>query len=44
MHFSIWMGTNRFLKGSIVGEMYPASAELGRELYQLTDEELADPN
>ncbi|CAG8130201.1 unnamed protein product [Penicillium salamii] len=39
-----WMETNEFLEGSTVGEKYRANAELGRELYQLTEEELADPN
>lgn len=39
-----WVETNEFLEGSTVGEKYRASAELGRELYQLTEEELADPN
>jgi hypothetical protein len=39
-----WMETNAFLEGSTVGEKYRASAELGRELYQLTEEGLADPN
>lgn len=34
----IWMETNDFLQNSTVGEKYRASAELGRELYQLTEE------
>ncbi|KAJ5372783.1 hypothetical protein N7517_004789 [Penicillium concentricum] len=39
-----WMETNGFPQGSTVGEKYRASAELGRELYQFTEEDLADPN
>ncbi|KAJ6189089.1 hypothetical protein N7519_003997 [Penicillium mononematosum] len=33
----IWMETDEFLQSSTVGEKYRAKAELGRELYQLTD-------
>lgn len=39
-----WMKTNEFPHGSTIGERYRASAELGRELYQLMEEDLADPN
>jgi hypothetical protein len=39
----IWMETDEIPEGCNVGEKYRASAELGRELYQLTEEYLADP-
>ena len=38
-----WMETNELLEGSTVGEMYRVNGELCRELYQLTEEDLADP-
>lgn len=40
---SIWMDSE-LLESSVVGEKYRVGGELGRELYQLTEEELADPN
>jgi hypothetical protein len=39
---SDWMETNDLLQGSTVGEKYRVNGELGRDLYQLTEEDLAD--
>lgn len=38
-----WMETNELLEGSTVGEKYRVNGELGRELSQLTEEDLAGP-
>ncbi|KAJ5121602.1 uncharacterized protein N7515_009563 [Penicillium bovifimosum] len=38
-----WMIKNAFPEDFTVGEKYRVSAELGRELYQFTEEDLADP-
>lgn len=39
---SDWMETNDLLQGSTVGEKYRVNGELGRDLYQLTEDDLAD--
>jgi hypothetical protein len=40
---SKWMDSE-LLENSVVGDKYRVSGELGKELYQLTEEDLADPN
>lgn len=38
-----WMETSGLMEYSTVGERYRVNGDLGRELYQLTEENLADP-
>ncbi|KAJ5555618.1 hypothetical protein N7535_008052 [Penicillium sp. DV-2018c] len=40
---SKWMDSE-LLENSVVGDRYRVSGELGKKLYQLTEEDLADPN
>ena len=40
---SKWMDSE-LLENSVVGDKYRVGGELGKELYQLTEEDLADPN
>ncbi|OQE85796.1 hypothetical protein PENNAL_c0023G00096 [Penicillium nalgiovense] len=40
---SKWMDIE-LLENTVVGDKYRVSGELGKELYQLTEEDLADPN
>jgi hypothetical protein len=40
---SKWMDIE-FLENTVVGDKYRVNGELGKELYQLTKEDLADPN